>query len=238
MTTIITCHGFTGYPEEMNPLGEFLAERGIAWINLQLPGHGTNPEDLKSTSMQDWINYVAEQVSQVLQTDEHVFFCGLSMGGILTLYALEHFPELKGGITLSAPMRILNLWQSLLTKLSFINFWVKRSEQDIRDIYDKEAAKHHRAYDTFHTSTVRELNKLVTTVRNNLSKVIQPCLVIHSSKDRSVSLKNADEILANISSKKKDKMVVNNSGHVLTRDFDREEIFTRIYSFISDISSE
>ncbi|MHA2253325.1 MAG: alpha/beta hydrolase, partial [Candidatus Kariarchaeaceae archaeon] len=122
---IITCHGFTGYPEEMEPLGKHLQQSGLNWLNLTLPGHDATPTDLKYTSWEEWKNYIQIIVkNQLTKYPDGVFFSGLSLGGVMTLYAFQEFPDLKGGITLSAPVRILNWWQSILIKLP-IGYWVK-----------------------------------------------------------------------------------------------------------------
>ena len=230
---VITCHDFTGYPEEMEPFGEFMEKKGLNWYNLLLPGHGTNPFDLKNIRWIDWANYVRKEVNVMMKKyPDGVFFAGLSLGGVITLYVLQQFPDLKGAITLSAPVRLLNWWQTLLAKIPYLGFWVKRTEKDEKLLFDKEAAKIHRGYETFHTDSAKQVNKLVTQVRKRLDIVNQPTLIIHSSKDNLIPVKNAHEIFDKISSFDKEKLIVENSGHVLTRDFDKEEIFEKSFEFI------
>lgn len=231
---VISSHGFTGYPEEMNPLGEYLREAGFSWKNLQLPGHGTTPEDLREVTWHDWTDYVDSAVKQCLAEYNGVFFTGLSLGGLITLYALEHHSELLGGATLSAPVFIFTFWQSLLTHLP-VSFWVKRSETDLRDIRDVSQRSHHRAYSTFHTDSARQLDSFAQYVRARLADIRQPLLVVHSTEDRSIPFSNAHTIYDAVSSERKEQLLVHNSGHVLTRDYDREEIFSRIASFFKSV---
>jgi carboxylesterase len=232
---VVTCHGFTGYPEEMEPFGKFLQNKGLNWYNLTLPGHAATPEDLRNTRWRDWTAYVKKEVKKKLDKySDGVFFSGLSLGGAMTLYVMQQFPQLKGGIPLSAPVSILNWWQKIATKLP-IGFWVKRTEEDLRDIYDKEAAADHRAYETFHSDSAKQVHYLVSHVRKNLSKIKSPILIVHSRKDNSIPLKNAFEIYNNVNSYIKETLIVNNSGHVLTRDLDKEIIFDKSFDFISTI---
>lgn len=234
---IITCHGFTGYPAEMEPLGNYLFEKGFTWHNLKIPGHDTTPEDLRIKKWTDWTDYVSKEIKiKLKEYPDGVFFSGLSMGGILTLWALENFPELKGGITLSTPVEILNWYQRFMTRLPLPGWWVKRSETDLRDINDDKEKIKHKAYTTFHTDSVKELHKLIKNMSSNLAKITQPILIIHSKKDFLIPVKNSDKIFKRVGSTIKEKFIVNNSGHVLTRDLDRVIIFDKINQFIKSIN--
>ncbi len=215
----------------MEPLGRFLEDRGHVWHNLTIPGHGTTPEDLRTKKWMDWTAYVGSEISKKLAENDTVVFTGLSMGGTLTLWALENFPELKGGVTLSAPVEILSWPQRLLTILP-IGWWISRTDDDIRDINDPEQRSLHRAYETFHTDSVKELQKLVKYTKRNLQRITQPILVVHSTKDKSIPLKNAEYIHRMVSSDQKGIMIVERSRHVLTRDLDRNEIFSKINDFL------
>ena len=120
-------------------------------------------------------------------------------------------------------------------KLPLPGWWVKRSDDDLRDINDLTQRELHRAYPTFHTDSAKEVGKYVTYVKSKLSEILQPLLIVHSTKDKSVSAENADIIYNEVQSEKKEKLIVDQSGHVMTRDLDREEIFERIYQFFNEI---
>ena len=131
-------------------------------------------------------------------------------------------------------MRVFSLIQSLLVKLPLPGWWVKRSDDDLRDINDLSQREIHRAYPTFHTDSGKQVGKYVAYVRSKLSEILQPILIIHSTRDKSISVASADTIFDGVGSEKKEKLVVEQSGHVLTRDLDREEIFERIFQFFSE----
>lgn len=212
---VITCHGFTGFPSEMDLLGKSIEESGFTWYNLQLPGHNTDPHDLREKTWIDWVKYVKKEVKECLKKYDGVFFTGLSLGGVMTLFVLENFSEVIAGATMSAPMSIFTPIQKLIIKLPFIGFWVKRSDDDIRDINDVDQRKVHNAYLTFHTDSAKEVGKLVQNVRMNLNKINQPILIVHSLLDKSVPSRNADIIFDGVSSEIKNKLIVENSGHDL-----------------------
>ena len=96
-------HGFTGYPEEMRGLGQYLAQKGITALGVKLPGHGTKPEDLAGVTWLDWINEVHQTYTQLTQICDKVFVAGFSMGGTLALHLASHAP-VAGVISMSAPV--------------------------------------------------------------------------------------------------------------------------------------
>ena len=53
-TGILLLHGLSGTPSEVNPLGDYLAERGFSVLGPWLKGHDSNPKDLAKTTWQDW----------------------------------------------------------------------------------------------------------------------------------------------------------------------------------------
>ena len=232
---LITCHGFTGYPEEMEPLGLFFQEKGMTWRNLQLPGHGTTPEDLKNTTWVEWTKYVKEEVISAMEEfGNNVIMSGLSLGGALTLYVLEEIPDVKAGIALAAPIKVLSWFHYPLLLIPFLRFWIKSDEEDI---HDPEALKIHRSYPKFHSSSGLEVHKLVTYTRKNLSKIHQPLFLAHSKLDTVVNPKQAKQIFQKVSTPNhlKKLVFVEKSGHVLTRDYDKVFIFQQAFNFLANV---
>src|SRR4051812_26008702 len=54
-TGVLLTHGFTSSPAEVRPLGIYLAEQGYTVYGPLLAGHGTAPEDLRTTTWQQWV---------------------------------------------------------------------------------------------------------------------------------------------------------------------------------------
>ncbi len=54
-TGCLLLHGFTSMPEEMLPLGEYLAGKGFTVMGVRFTGHGTHPDDLLLTHWADWL---------------------------------------------------------------------------------------------------------------------------------------------------------------------------------------
>src|SRR4030042_6331366 len=84
-TGILLVHGFTGTPKEMRSMGEFFADQGKTVLGIRLPGHATQPEDMRGKRWQDWVQAVEDGYHLLRCAGRQVFVMGLSMGGILTL---------------------------------------------------------------------------------------------------------------------------------------------------------
>lgn len=234
-TCIVTCHGFTGYPEEMDPIGKYLQEKGFDWKNLQLPGHGTTPEDLKTKKWTDWTEYVLHEVDNLLQEyNNNVVMIGLSLGGALTLYTLINRPSIKAGICLAAPANLIPWYQKLLLKLPISQYFVDRQKAKI-DIFDPDMKKKHRSYDHYYRTSVLEVAKIIDYVKTNLTKITAPILIVQSKKDQVVNYKNAQYIYDRVQSKQKDLFYVEKSSHVLTKDYDKERVFSKSLEFIESL---
>ncbi|MHA2363042.1 MAG: alpha/beta hydrolase [Candidatus Hodarchaeales archaeon] len=237
-TCLITSHGFTGFPSEMDPLGNYLLEKNFVWKNLILPGHATTPEYLRDVTWQEWGNYVINEIQLLLENSRYnkVVMAGLSLGGLLTLYALEELPELSAGITLAAPIKIFNPFQAFLSKIPKLSFWIDGQRIGKVDINDPEAKKNHKSYSRFHSDNAKQLNSLANHVKKNLQKIKQPLLIIHSKNDELVPYKNAQNIYNRVvNTKNKEIFTVERSSHVLTRDYDHQIIFDKISSFVKKL---
>src|SRR3989442_497796 len=89
-------HGLTGSPAEMRPVGEALAAAGFRAVGPLLPGHGTTPEDLDTTTRADLIQ-AAESALLSLEGARRIFLCGLSVGGLLAIH-LAARPWVREGL--------------------------------------------------------------------------------------------------------------------------------------------
>ena len=79
----------------MRGLAERLARDGFSVDLPLLPGHGTSPEDLKTTSWQDWCQAAEAALLSLQERCDAVVVVGLSMGGALSLWLGTRHPELK-----------------------------------------------------------------------------------------------------------------------------------------------
>jgi carboxylesterase len=156
------------------------------------------------------------------------------MGGVLSLYHASFLP-VDGVISMSAPyqvepdprLKILPLYARLIP-------YAPKGESDWQD---PNAVEDHFSYDLYPTKALIQLTRLLHANRENLSKIKAPALLIHARKDIGVPLHNLDHIYQAIGTteNQKRKIVFENSGHVLTRDMDKDQVFEEIHKFIQDV---
>jgi carboxylesterase len=98
-------HGFTGTPQNIRPLGDFLARRGLTVLAPRLAGHGTTVDDFEKSGPEDWIATVEGGLQQLKTSCSSIFAIGISMGGTLALHlAATHTADLAGVGSINAPV--------------------------------------------------------------------------------------------------------------------------------------
>ena len=78
-------HGFTGTPQNVRPLADYLARRGLAVSVPRIAGHGTTVQDLDTTGPGDWLSTAEQALADLRSRCARVFVAGISLGGTYTL---------------------------------------------------------------------------------------------------------------------------------------------------------
>jgi carboxylesterase len=227
-------HGFTGTPGELRELGQFLAEQGIASRGVLLRGHGTRPQDLAASSFRDWVDDVEAELDSLLAEGKRVFLCGLSMGGTLTLNVAARRsgdPRLAGVISLAAPLRIVNWRLHFLPLVGLVRRWQRWSDPDIKD---RAAWERHLGYRAFPIQALRQLLSLLRDTRGRVAQVNHPLLILHSRADHTVAAFNAELIHRTVASEHRKLVWLENSFHVVTLDFDADQVRNEVLTFIRE----
>jgi carboxylesterase len=239
-TGILLIHGFTGTPKEMRWMGEYLnREIGFTCLGVRLAGHATRPKDMVRSRWTDWTASVEDGYNLLRGATDEVYFVGLSMGGALSLLMSTRL-DVKGIVTMSAPYKIpakYPAWQIRLFSY-FKTYLPKDKGEPGTGWFDKESFKEHISYPLNPIRSAAELEVLLTKMRAALPKVNVPVCLIHSKDDDYVLPENMENIyaeLANVSDKT--KFYVTGSGHVVTRDAARDQVFKAAEEFIRKVES-
>src|SRR4051812_24515074 len=100
-------HGFTGTPQNVRPLADYLARRGLAVAAPRMPGHGTTVADLDRTGPEDWLPPAQQAPGEPRGRCSTVFVAGISMGGTIALELAGRHAALPGVVAMAAPVRPL-----------------------------------------------------------------------------------------------------------------------------------
>jgi carboxylesterase len=233
-TGCLLIHGFTGTPMEMRPLGEYLSNQGFTVLGVRLTGHATIISDLPRTKWEDWSASVLDGWNLLSSITENIFLIGLSMGGVLALYHASLLP-VRGVVGLSTPYQIEPSLQ--LRLLPIISSFVPYIPKGKSDWQDPNAHENHISYDRYPTKAILELIQLLAAMRDALPKVKAPALLMHSKKDSGVNPENMNRIYRDLGTADADKKKIwlENSGHVVTRDLDKEIVYKEVGGFINQV---
>lgn len=233
---VLLTHGFTGTPKEMRWMGDYLNKQGYTCLAIRLAGHATTPEDMIASRWTDWTASFEDGFHLLRGMTDRVFLAGLSMGGILSLLMSTRL-DTAGVIAMSTPYELPGdhhypVWFIKLYSM-FKKYAQKSREAPGESWFDKEAFKEHISYPRNPIRSIAELKSLILAMQAALPEVRKPVLLIHSKNDRYVSYQNMERIherLVNVSDKT--KAYVTESGHVVTRDAARHQVFELARDFI------
>ncbi|MBA4383723.1 MAG: hypothetical protein C0410_03225 [Anaerolinea sp.] len=226
-------HGFTGTPKEMRMLADSLSQEKYTILGIRLTGHATDLVDMKHSTWRDWLVSVEDGLNILKGCTEHQVVMGLSMGGVLSMLAAARY-DVKGVITFSAPCA---LPADPRTKfLPYITWLVPQVDKGKPDWRNLEAMKDHVDYPGYPTRSVIQLQKLIEVMMRELPHVNVPAMMVQSHGDHGIPAESMDTLYANISSTDKTRLWVENSGHVVIREPERELIFTEVKKFIKRIT--
>jgi carboxylesterase len=231
-------HGFTGAPKEMRWMGEYLSQQGYPSLGIRLAGHATRPEDMVRSRYTDWIASVEDGYHLLCGVTERVYLMGLSMGGVLALLLSTRL-DVAGVVGMSTLYRIPYGYPAWMIKLfsRFVRYQPKSKEEPGATWFDKDAYAKHVSYPENPVRSGAELKLLAAEMRAALPGVRVPVLLIHSRNDTYVLPENMEHIYADLGTSDKTKLYVTESGHVLTRDAAREQVFAAASAFIRRVEA-
>ncbi len=231
---VLVCHGFTGSPRSMRPWAQHLVEQGWTVRLPLLPGHGTTWQEANTTTWQDWYGCVDAAFAELRGRCERVFVVGLSMGGALTLRLAEQHGSAISGIVLVNPIvAMLQAQTRLLPVLSRFVASMPAIGNDIALPGVQEGA-----YERTPLRAAASLRSFLRLVRADLPKVDQPLRLFHSTQDHVVEPENSAIILREVNSTDVAEIVLADSYHVATLDYDAERIFTGSVEFIKQVGEQ
>ncbi len=251
---VLLVHGITGSPAEMKPLVRKLAAQGFTVACPQLAGHCSTLRQLKKTQWTDWYATLEAGLDFLSSECDTIFVSGLSMGALLALkLAANHPDRIHGVATLSATFfydgwNVPRMKQRFLLPLviysplrHFISYHEpapygikdERLRHLIAAVYEGNSANmpEKYGYSEFPAVTIRETFRLIRSTKRDLSRIITPLLIVHSTEDDMASLENAKLLAARVSSRHVETFYVDDTYHVLTLDKRKDDVADQVAEF-------
>lgn len=226
-TGALLVHGFTGSPDSMRPVGNYLAERGIGCFGVRLPGHGTTWEDLGTRTSSEWVEAVELAYQKMKTEHDEVFVVGLSFGVALSLDLAARHQDIPGLVSIAGFVLSKDPRRFVAGPISKLLKAVPAVGNDICDPDSRELC-----YEKVPTGAALHVLRFTKSVRESLGDVTCPILVLHSHSDHTAHPSNAEFIHSRVASTDKQLVWLDRSYHVLTLDYDKQEVFERTYEFI------
>ncbi|MGH2730505.1 MAG: alpha/beta hydrolase [Actinomycetota bacterium] len=223
-------HGFTGSPQGLRGVGEYLAGRGIAVAAVRLPGHGTTWQDLNTRTGDEWIDAVEAGFEKISASTDEVFIVALSFGAALALdFAARNPDRVAGVVTLAGFVHTNDPRRFLAPVISKLVKSLPAVGNDIADPTQREIA-----YERLPAAAAYHMLRVVKRARTSLPQVTAPILIMHGRNDHVVHPRSADIIYNSVASEDKELVYLERSFHVITLDYDREELLDRTFEFIKN----
>jgi carboxylesterase len=221
-------HGFTGSPQGLRGVGDYLAARGVMVSAIRLPGHGTTWQDLNTRTADEWIDAVETGFAKISASTDEVFIVALSFGAALALdFAARNPDRVAGVVTFAGLVHTSDPRRFLAPVLSRLVKSLPAVGNDIADPSQREIA-----YERLPAAGAYHMLRVVKRARAALPQVTAPILVMHGRNDHIVHPRNADIIYNSVGSMDKELVYLERSFHVVTLDYDREELLRRTFEFI------
>ena len=221
---ILISHGFIGTPQSVHYLGERLAHYGYSVLAQRLKGHGTNHYDLETCTHEEWFDSLEKGYQELNQHCTSIFVLGQSMGGTLALWLAHKYRDIKGIILINAALTI-PAYEHLKGKT--IPRFIDEGEPDINaeDSYEI-------TYQKVPIKAIHQLQKLMDITPAILPDIHSPVLGFVSVEDHVVPAENTDYIIDHIGSRLRERIVLLNSYHVASLDYDKEQIVKECHRFV------
>lgn len=219
---VLLLHGFTAGPESVLPWAHALASAGATVRIPVLAGHGTNVEQLATTTAGQWRRDVQQALDALLAADyTHVAVGGLSMGGALALDAAAH-REVDATFVVNPALSFF--WRDQLGAWAapLLHRFVPTVAALAGDIHKPGVPE--TAYDRTPVAAVGQLDLLFRSTRHALKQITSPVTLYRSLIDHVVPASSAKLLQRKIPASLLSTITLADSYHVATLDYDAELI--------------
>lgn len=138
-------HGLFDTPFIMRDVGKHLLKQGMLVRSILLPGHGSIPADLLTTSPTEWMKAVKYGIESFAKEVDELYLVGFSTGAALQLqYLLEHKHDIGNiaGLIMLCPAMAINAKKSLFLRLYRMFRWLFKEQKWIFRADNPDYAKY------------------------------------------------------------------------------------------------
>ncbi len=227
---VLLVHGLNGSRHDLQALADLLAAEGMIAENMLLPGHGTSIRDLLRLGWPEWATAVHSELRALKQRCERVFLIGHSLGGALCLHMAAH-EEVAGVVAMCPPLHMYTWIRIGVRLVRYLTPLLPTIREDIHDPIGRRSHRHEH-YRWTALAPVESMLQYLPQLRGELPHVTAPALIMVSLHDHVVPARDGRDIYRLLGSQEKHLVTFYRSYHVITKDYDREEVFAKTLAFI------
>jgi esterase/lipase len=235
---VLLIHGLMAAPFEVKQWADTLYSQGYNVYAPRLAGHGTSVIDLATRNKLEWIDAVERGYKILAECSNDIIVAGFSTGGALALNLVIKYPKkFSALICISAPLKIkkftanfarpINQWNKVLN-------WLNVSKVK-KEFVTNHADNPHINYLRCPVSSIVQIKSLMKDVRQGLTSIVLPTLVIHANNDPKVDVQSSKDIYKLISSKTKIYHEINFDLHGIINGDVSKKVFSQVDIFLRKI---
>ncbi len=231
---VVLSHGFTGTPASMRPWADHLAAAGYSVRLPRLPGHGGTWQETNKTRWPQWYAAVESAYDELAARCDVVFAGGLSMGGGLVTRLAEQKGDALAGLVLVNPSFGT---RKVAEKLAPYVSWLVRSRPSIGGDIKKPGVEE-PANDRTPVVAGASVVKFWKVVTADFDRITAPVRMYRSTEDHVVDDLSGELLRRGASSTSVEEILLENSYHVATLDYDADQIFSGSVEFFQQLTAE
>ncbi len=240
---VLLIHGFLGNGSNYADLPARLAAKGWRVRVLRLPGHGTTPTELETTTAEDYLTAVHNEFEALKSAHEIVAVVGHSLGGTLATLLASDAPV--DCLVLAAPYYSTNQpWYSPLPVSTALNFADSHMEWFYKGDLFKQINRTEGKPDVASYSWVPVKGLLVAEELTALAiadgvpeSVHAPALWLHSRNDKAASFDSAQKVIHRMPGATT-YLDLPRTNHIVFFDWDREMAKAAVVNYLQNFLSQ
>ena len=229
---LLFIHGITASPSEIYPAAQLVHEKtGAAVKGILLPGHGTSLKDLSRTRWTDWFQAVEDEIGKMRRQYNSLFLAGLSLGGLLSLYAAEKIADINGVVSINAPIFLKIPAVDILAPVARL---VCKNIPKAASTWNRKLNEEGRFnYNATPIDAFQSMWQLRHKAVQGLKDITIPLLIIQSRQDETVRPSSGRFILVQAVNAPAELLELELSRHVATMDREKGIIADKIAEFMA-----
>ncbi|MCD8849011.1 alpha/beta hydrolase [Staphylococcus arlettae] len=225
---VLLLHGFTGNSADVRQMGRFLQKQGYTCYAPQYEGHAAPPEEILKSSPHVWYKDALDAYDYLVDKGyDEIAVAGISLGGCYAL-KISLNRDVKGIVTMCSPMYIKTEGSMFEGVLDYARTFKKYEGKDASTIEVEMSAFKP-------TETLKELQGQIQDVRDHVDEVMDPIFVAQGELDQMINTDSANIIYNESESDDKTIKWYANSGHVITIDKEKEQLFEDVLKFLESL---